>query len=580
MRGAACHIGGLWMLLSFLPFLACTKAQEEQEEGGLVPVSLSLSLEGDAVTKAYSPVVQSGESADFRGITEITLIPYKTRTTDNAPGAILSTHERLGFCEGIDDIDAVYANNHGLLFNQKMVPYGTDAFLFYGKAAPLYPDDPAKEGVLIASGVEGSAGDTASDILFSPKAIGLPAALGGTATFLANLLTSVAQTSAGGVSFEQAFPELFTRYVNGGELMAGSTEGVRLLLTDLYNSVLSYYSYPALAQAIQDAIVEDERISYDTVSQQVVFSDGIANYPGSSLPEGAAVLRWDGSKFVTGDATGALLAPIDHYCYPIGLWYYANSNIRTSELLDYASLSSVYTGTGAATSWNGTDGVLSNYSAANGFVGHRTLSIALEQPVRYAVGLLELTLQQTSSADLRDFENHVVEVNGTQFPVTGLILGGQEPQLFDFTASGSDDFYVYDTHFDNQAYLSSTQNAVPLRTLALESAREAIIHFALELRNDGTSSFVGATGRVLPGSKFYLLGELDLASLSIADRTIEGEIRSKVFEKHRKTVARVSVLSLRDAYTIIPDLRQPQLQLGLGVQFNWTLCTPTNVPVF
>jgi len=275
-----------------------------------------------------------------------------------------------------------------------------------------------------------------------------------------------------------------------------------------------------------------------------------------------------------------MLAPIDHYCYPIGLWYYANSNIRTSESRDYASLSSVYTGTEAATSWTGTDGVLSKYSPTNGFVGHRTLSIALEKPVRYAVGMLELTLQKTSSADLRDYLHHVVEVNGTQFPVTGLILGGQEPQSFDFTASGSEAFYVYDTCFDNQAYLSSTQNTVPLRTLAVESAREAIIHFALELQNNGATSFVGATGRVLPGSKFYLLGELNLASLSQEERTIDGEFRDKVFEKNRKTVANVSVTSLRDAYTIIPDLRQPQLQIGLSVQFNWTLSTPTNVPIF
>ncbi|MBO4634713.1 MAG: hypothetical protein J5669_05015 [Bacteroidales bacterium] len=564
------------MLLFFLPFLACTKAHEEQE-GGLVPVSLSLSLEGDVVTKSSGPVVQSGESADFRGITEITLVPYKTRTVNSAPGDILSTHERLGYCESLGDIDAVYVNNHGLLFNQKMVPYGTDAFLFYGKAKPLYPDDPAKEGVLIASGVDGSAGDTASDIVFTPQAIGLPVALGQTATFLANLLTSVAQTSAGEVSFEQAFPEFFARFTNSGNLMAGSTEGVRLLLTDLYNSTFPP-GYDGVAAAIRSAIVQDERISYDTNAQEVVFTDGIADYPGSSLPEGAAVLRWDGAKFVTGDATGAMLAPMDHYCYPIGLWYYANTTISTSDVRDYASLSSVYSGTEAASSWTGDNGVLSQYVAAHGFVGHRTLSIALEEPVRYAVGMLELTLQKTTGSDLHDFQGHVVEVNFKQFPVTGLILGGQEPQLFDFTASGSDAFYVYDTFFDNTAYLSSTQNTVPLRTLALESPREASIHFALEFRNDGTDSFVGATGRVLRGSKFYLLGELNLADA--ADRNVDGEYRTKVFEKHRKTVVSVRVNSLQDAYTIIPDLRQPQLKLGLSVQFNWTLSTPTNVPVF
>ena len=138
---------------------------------------------------------------------------------------------------------------------------------------------------------------------------------------------------------------------------------------------------------------------------------------------------------------------------------------------------------------------------------------------------------------------------------------------------------MYDTCFDQTAYISCDQAAVPIRTLAVESALDAVIHFALEFKNNSNEAFVGATGLVLPGSKFYLLGQLDLDTLTADQRTVEGVVRSKVFEKHRKTSVNVTIASLKDAYNIIPDLRQPQLQIGLHVDFNWNLSTPVNVPI-
>ncbi len=178
-----------------------------------------------------------------------------------------------------------------------------------------------------------------------------------------------------------------------------------------------------------------------------------------------------------------------------------------------------------------------------------------------------------------DRDGIAVNVNNLSYPVTGLILGGQKAQLYDFSASGGEDYYVYDTHFGAQAYMSHYASEVTLRTLALESAPEQVINFAIELRNDTSDSFVGATGIVLPGSKFYLLGRLDLDSLTDAQRTVEGIKRTKVFEKHFKTAVNVRMASLKDAYTIIPDLRQPQLQVGLVVDFDWSMSTPTNVPI-
>ena len=577
---ATLHTWPISALLScFLLLPACNKDPEvpQEDEGGLVPVSLSLSLEEGTATKSYSSVVQAAGADDFRGITDITLIPFKTRANvSDSPGAVLSGHERLGFCEGLGDIlkADINAGNNGHLFAQKMVPYNTDAFLFYGKAKPLY-DDPALEGILVPRGLDGVVEEPASAIVFSPQAIGISASAQTTATLLSNRLTAVATAQDGaGITFKQAFPALYARFTNGENPMSGSSEEIRLLLTDLYTYLQASTGYPSVRAAVQSAIVDDEHISYNSTTKQVVFDASLEAYPGENLPDGSAVIRWDGNQFLTGVETGVLMAPVDRYCYPVGLWYYANTNIRTSEEKDYETLSPVYSG---STTWGG---VLGSYGATNGFVRHQTLSIALVEPVRYAVGMLELTLQKSTSNTLLDKEGTKVYVNNTNFPVTGIILGGQRPQLFDFTASSQEDYYVYDTSFDNTSYLSSSLEAVTLRTLALESPRDAVIHFALELLNNSTDSFVGATGLVLPGSKFYLLGELDLDSLRDAQGLINGADEHKVFEKHRKTVVNVTVLSLKDAYNIIPDLRAPQLQVGLNVRFNWTLATPTNVPVY
>lgn len=544
-------------------FSACSKGGEEPLQG-MAQVQFSLSLDGKAVaTKASDAIVQLGEWNDFRGITDITLLPYETQ------GTVLSTDKRLGFCEGLSDIVNLSAGNHGMLYRQQMIPYKTASFLFYGKAIPSF-DQKEKEGSLIASGLEGM---QPSSILFSPEPIGVPGYAADVANYLSNHLTDIATLEG----FQSTYPDLFQRFTNGGGLMSGSRESIRLLLTDLYRNV-AVLPESELSTALLGKIIDPAYMDYNS-AQGVFFKPNLDDYPGGGLPEGAAALRWNGERFLIGDQTGALLAPLERYCYPIGLWYYANSTIRTTENNDntYDHLKTdVFD---AQTTWGG---VLGSFEQQNekAFIGHKTVAVALEQQVRYAVGMLELTLKRVDSPTLLDHERNAVNVNNYSFPVKGLILGGQRAQLYNFTASAGEDYYVYDTQFSSQAYMSSYADEVPLRTLALESALGNVIHFAIELENASTSSFVGATGIVLPGSKFYLLGQLDLDSLSDEARTIQGVKRMKVFEKYNKTTVSVKMVSLKDAYTIIPDLRQPQLQLGLIVDFDWEQATPTNVPIY
>lgn len=166
-----------------------------------------------------------------------------------------------------------------------------------------------------------------------------------------------------------------------------------------------------------------------------------------------------------------------------------------------------------------------------------------------------------------------MSVKNTNFPVTALIVGGQRIQDFNFTPmEGSEDYLVYDNQFTGTAYLSKTQPEVTLRCLVLETTPSTPVYLAMEVQNNSGKAFKGATGWVLPGAKFYLTGRLDLSD---ADSPGNG----KIFERSCLTTARVFVSSLKKAYNVIPDLRDPQMQVGFTVRLDWDFNTPINTPL-
>ena len=92
------------------------------------------------------------------------------------------------------------------------------------------------------------------------------------------------------------------------------------------------------------------------------------------------------------------------------------------------------------------------------------------------------------------------------------------------------------------------------------------MYFCLELRNDTGKAFTGADGLVLPGAKFYLLGTIELPS--------DGSF-TRVFEKDHVTQINCTVSSLTEARTAVPDLEHPNLTLGVRVDINWIMATPS-----
>ena len=172
------------------------------------------------------------------------------------------------------------------------------------------------------------------------------------------------------------------------------------------------------------------------------------------------------------------------------------------------------------------------------------------------------------------------------FEVTGILIGGQKQVGFDFTPkTGVAETTIYDNITKSQ---SSTLTVTPLAasavnyTLALETAADADVYVAVEFLNKG-GDFEGADGVVPAGCKFYLVGKLSPKTEGTYDETNTAtgvtNTGKRVFKQDYKTIANFSIAQgnsgvanskgLGAAYNTIPDLRTPQLELGLSVNLNW-----------
>ena len=83
----------------------------------------------------------------------------------------------------------------------------------------------------------------------------------------------------------------------------------------------------------------------------------------------------------------------------------------------------------------------------------------------------------------------------------------------------------------------------------------------LGFTNTSDKDFYGVDGIVPVGGKFYLVGQLTASAAT--------ETESKVFKQDYTTTARVAIKDLRSAYNTIPDLKAPQLEIGLSIDLSW-----------
>ena len=552
-----------------------TGCSSEEVEGTANTVSAQL---GFAVSQTSTPTTRQGgdvvQTTKVRGIDTICFIPFGVPFNINEPkdmtiikGSSKNWYEKTG---------ARFFLSQGVILTP-----GTASFLVYGRAAKTSPSvTNAENGVLLTNLWDGET--VPSDISFSLKQMCPTTDVPAEAQALAAYLNRIArtETTIDGVTYSwknssnSLLKILYRNFTAQNEdfstaaKLAGSSNSVLTYVDHLkftLNNQSQHFLTDAVATAIKDAILDEINDA----------SRVPTTYPASvGLPDGAAVLKWTSEEGFVPQVepnTEVAINSINRYCYPAELYYYVNSLIKTSTI-DIAS--SNYSN---ISTW---PLVLDKYE--DNVVTRDTRSVAITDPMQYAVGCLQVMLKKTDTATLKDSEGQDVEVTETAFPLTGVIVSGQHTVGFDFKPVDSSDRFIYDSQLktttasgtEDYIYLSPTvEESAPAQTLVLQSKEDDNeVRIILEFQNNSGVDFFGVDGGVIyRGTKFYMAGSVKRP----AQRTQDFE--NRVFTQDYTTTLSMKIVSLKDAYTVLPDLLAPSLELGVQITKKWVQSTSTTV---
>ena len=475
---------------------------------------------------------------EARGIQELKLFPYDVQGVIGDGETALS-----GMQYEVSEV--VRNNSYRHYFDDRSVkiPDRTASFLCYAKAMPvedlsttyfvngkLTPSDDLEEDLT----------PTTDNIFFMPEVIhkSVDITTDDEPSQIAAYLTEIAEKiKAAGKD------ELFNEFINDGYLVAASSTNVPKL--------------KAWIESVPNNVVLDPMTKTYAIG-----------YPANiNLPDGAAAVKWNRTlnKFepqpVT--TTEANINRLDRFIYPAELWYYANSRIKTSaerRVEDYLDVD-----------WSD---VLAKYDSGDGVMGPSVRSVAIKDPLSYAVGCLQIGLVVSES--LKDADEVEIPIPTGKVPLTAVLVSGQYKQKFDFTPiTSTDEKIIYDreiTGITMSGSKSSTPNTF-VNTLVLQTQDGVSVRFALEFVNDSNNDFRGADGIIFRGTKFYLVGTIDVTGGQAED------YKNRAFTKNYITQGTVRISSLKQAYPYLPDLLDPRLEIAIKLVPKWIQSTTTNVPL-
>ena len=571
-------------------FTACSSGSDAEvntnviynEEGkaGVMPefvISLPRNVVGS--TRMQNDITQNlGTSDQFRGIDNIRLIPFSA--SPEGTSTKLADIIRLSSISALEKPGSV---NYKVYADQ-FVPVGTKYFMFYGKAvdwnvdeALTSMDDKFKFGVLKSTGLTESEFTNAYSVNFSLEQI--------------NTSTEEQQNDPVGRAIIQLMSQLANAQVTGvdapnnawrtttHEVLAAlyknfigttvySSNTLALILDKIYFGLEHVGSTdPArpLANRIRSLITDACVAGYEPIANTPLqLNSNYTGYPGNiGLPDGAARCRWNASGLqanmfvdMTANYTlGFKVKPTD-YCYPAALWYFVSTPVRTS-----ASIESV--NYGDKNNWQEViDGI---YKAANDEVKEGTRSVALVDPVQYAVGRLETTVQMESGGTIYDGDGKAVDF-GDGYTLKGLILGGQNSVNYKFQKAGNENLCIYDRVMSSSNL--TFKPGVPMtganQTLALETEKDQTVYAALELVNNG-QAFRGADGTIPAGGVFYMTVKLDPLATTTSGYS---ETVNKIITKDHVTKLTVTIKKgsetpdrngdgIPDVYIFDPETGEP-----------------------
>ena len=540
-------VRNIWFLLILCTMLLSCAGEEDVSDTTVQEgVNLVLSV-GDLekTTRQGLDVVQATDQP-FRGLKNLLVIPYRTNgaiTADDLP--LISTTTGTETINRVDNLQAYYR----YYMENCSLMRGTNRLMVYAKAVPRPGKEAPVENGLLQTTLTGRM--PTADITFSLTPICESTDINQDAQDLADYLTAIAQTEGWSTTTNVQLKLLYQDFIHvdtkGTGLMAGSAANVKAYVTNLKEQLTQIGG--DLSVAIIAKIDGEAKSCLDN------------GYPSVSLgiPDGAAALRWTDNAFSvrTTQTTLDNINAINRYTYPAELWYYVDSPIRTSNT---SIAKSKYEQT---IEWSS---LLSQNFSGNAVTAN-TQAVAVEQPLQYGVGRLQMTLTPITGT-LKDSQKADVQYSDEKgFELTGVIIGGQHTVGFNFKPmepeSDVDGRFIYDP-------IVGTSGTV--NTLVLQSYEGEKVPVVLEFENKTGNKFHGKDGVIYPNTKFYLIG--------MADPTKgEGEenLKGRVFTQDHTTTMTMTVTSLANAYSCMPDLLSPRLEVGIQIVTQWIQSTPTTV---
>ena len=527
-------------------------------------IAFTISQEARPTTRMSAAVVQDAGQT-YRGIEMRHIVPFAIGDAEKVTAGVMpKAFQVYGTGEKPVDNRAYYYYDNCTLMS------GVNAFLCYGRAPQASSDKHVNGSLLETFPLDMAPGK----IRFSLETIAN--SVHPTATALAEYMTSIANAEGNGVKWKNTsnatLRVMYMNFLNkteaeedaGGEPLPGSATNIKVYTQTLKSALNKLTLTDETDLAIRTAI----NTAINT------YNDDWNGFPGSiGLPDGAAVIRWTGTAFEpqVNTTTLADINGIDRYAYPAELYYYGNSRIRTSSI---DKRKEKYTDR----EWTA---ILNDYEYEDGVVSSSTTSVAIKEPLQYGVAHVKIILKKTDSANLTDAAGVAIPVGSDNFPLTGVIIGGQLPVGFDFTPttaypvySEADMKFIYDNQVPTLYLSASADASQAINTLALQSYDKKKVPVALELTNNSGMDFKGLGGIIQKGTKFYLVGEIDPEQFKDDSRT---EIRDRVFTQDYTTTLNIKVTGLEKAYNVVPNLLSPRLEMGIELTPKWVATTPDEV---
>ncbi len=580
------------MLLVAIMLLSCSQQTDTIEPVVPVPpakpapmsLAFASASSSQAQTRLTSDIVQN--EASYRSIEDFRFFAFQK---DGNTIQTISNFS-VGQQEQEDKEKSRYYH-----FGYCVIPRGMNGCLAYAKAADVPQATPDKKAVYNGILNESFPDNLTStdQIYFEPVSIcGDETTIPAGAMTLADALTDIANIQVTGAKWSTFnspdLRSLFSHFTNYGYDLPGSAASVR----EWINALKEAASGLTFGDGTTDKALCDKIIAMTTA----YLSPGDAStlvgltYPQDiNLPDGAAALRWTDveengvlvKKFVPQLHTTTLdnINSVSRFVYPPALYYRVESDIWTSnEEVTFDQYRN-------RNSWAEGEGAVRELFGAGGTITSNTKTIAIQDPLQYAVAQLQLKVKVDDDNDNleliyktdEDQSYTIPYTDGTNhyFRLTGVIVGGQRKVGYDFkpvNPSDVDARFVYDSQVPADFWLEKNSSKV-MNTLVLQSYDGEDVNVILEFEYTGTTGFKCLNGYVYPGTRFYLVGEVKASGFTSGADVFN---RDRIFTQDYTTKIQMTVKSLEKAYNVLPSILAKNLEIGVVTTPMWRAAQPSD----